>query len=128
MSVPPRWCLIILFYSFWPVAKCMPALKEPRLSLADVATSYNIREPEGPDTYAFGYDINDPDTENVQFRDEERKPDGSVVGKYGWLGMDGTAYIVNYVADSRGYRASVDTVQNYLMRRRSRSNPFMKIT
>lgn len=58
----------------------------------------------GRGTYAFGYDIDDPSTRNKQFKDEERKSDGTVTGKYGWVGDNGLVYIVSYVADQFGYR------------------------
>ncbi|CAG9814347.1 unnamed protein product [Phaedon cochleariae] len=82
----------------------------PRLSTVDWA-NHNTFEPQGRGTYAFGYDIEDPETNNVQFRDEERYQNGTVVGSYGYVKPDGNAHIVKYVADENGYRATVeDTV------------------
>ncbi|XP_019873595.1 uncharacterized protein LOC109601761 isoform X2 [Aethina tumida] len=78
-----------------------------RLSLADW-NNYNYHEPNGPGTYAFGYDIDDAENDNVQFRNEERHANGTVTGSYGYVDPDGTARIVNYVADERGYRPTIE--------------------
>ncbi|XP_008193009.2 larval cuticle protein 1 [Tribolium castaneum] len=83
---------------------CAPAA---RLSLADW-NSYNYREPSGPGTYAFGYDIDDSGSGNVQFRNEERHPNGTVTGSYGYVDPEGRVRIVRYIADQRGYRATVE--------------------
>lgn len=48
---------------------------------------------KGPGTYAFGYEIDDPATGNVQFRDEEKSRDGTVRGSYGVLLPDNTLHI-----------------------------------
>lgn len=74
-----------------------------RLSQAEYP-SYNILAPNGPGTYAFGYEIEDLETGNVQFRDEEKLQNGSVVGSFGFLSPDNTLHITRYVADHRGYR------------------------
>ncbi|XP_063922687.1 larval cuticle protein 16/17-like isoform X2 [Zophobas morio] len=76
-----------------------------RLSLVDW-NSYNYHEPQGPGTYAFGYDIDDASSNNVQFRNEERHPNGTVTGSYGYVAPDGNVRVVNYIADQNGYRAT----------------------
>lgn len=73
------------------------------LTLAE-GSSYHELEPHGPGTYSFGYDIDDPDTGNVQFRQEERHPNGTVTGSYGLLQPDGHVRVVHYIADKHGYR------------------------
>lgn len=80
-----------------------PIVRRPRLSLVDW-TNYFDQEPQGPGTYAFGYDIEDPETNNIQFRDEERLPNGTVIGSYGYVKPDGDIFVVRYVADEKGYR------------------------
>lgn len=57
-----------------------------------------------PDTYSFGYDISDPNTGNFQYRSEERYPNGTVVGSYGFVDPTGAPRTYNYVADEKGYR------------------------
>lgn len=81
-------------------------LPRNRLSEADTAewVSYNIKEPEGPGTYSFGFDVEDPETGNVQFRSEERHLNGTITGSYGYMTPDGYVHIVHYVADNLGYR------------------------
>ncbi|RZC41955.1 Chitin bind 4 domain containing protein, partial [Asbolus verrucosus] len=81
----------------------IPLRYRPRLSVVDW-TDYNHHEPAGPGTYAFGYDIEDPATNNIQFRNEERHPNGTVTGSYGYVEPDGNVRIVHYVADHNGYR------------------------
>ncbi|KAG5894303.1 hypothetical protein JTB14_015543 [Gonioctena quinquepunctata] len=85
----------------------LPLVTQPRLSIVDWG-NHNYFEPQGPGTYAFGYDIEDPETNNVQFRDEERYPNGTVVGSYGFVKPDGNIHVVKYVADGNGYRATVE--------------------
>ncbi|KAL1497030.1 hypothetical protein ABEB36_008059 [Hypothenemus hampei] len=104
------WCLpylYVLVLLLGTHTSSFPIIRELRLTLAVPWSSYNILEPEGPGTYAFGYEIDDPETSNVQFRDEERQSNGSIKGKYGWVDLEGTAYIVNYVADSEGYKNKI---------------------
>ena len=59
---------------------------------------------EGPGTYAFGYDVEDPETGNVQYRQEEKHVNGTIIGSYGYVDADEKPVIVTYVADKNGYR------------------------
>lgn len=56
----------------------------------------------GPNTYAFGYQIEDAATGNVQFRDERRYLNGSVEGSYGYLRPDDLIQVTRYRADEKG--------------------------
>lgn len=79
------------------------ALRKPRLSIVDW-DQYSTREEDGKGTYSFGYDIEDAETNNIQTRSEERYPNGTVVGTYGYVQPDGSVLMVNYIADVLGYR------------------------
>nr|XP_023012033.1 uncharacterized protein LOC111502249 [Leptinotarsa decemlineata] len=95
------------FLAYISLVASHPLLSQPRLSEVEWA-NYNYHEPQGPGTYAFGYDIEDPLTNNIQFRDEERYPNGTVVGSYGYVKPDGNIHIVKYTADEKGYRATIE--------------------
>ncbi|KDR20837.1 larval cuticle protein 16/17-like [Zootermopsis nevadensis] len=73
--------------------------------------SYHETNHQGPGTYAFGYDVEDPASGNTQFRQEERHPNGTVTGSYGVIEPDGNVRIVRYIADSMGYRATMQTTK-----------------
>ncbi|KAH8379570.1 hypothetical protein KR009_005648, partial [Drosophila setifemur] len=65
-------------------------------------SNYFLHEPYGPNTYAFGYEIDDPQTQNSQFREEKRFVNGSIQGSYGYARPDGITEITNYSADKKG--------------------------
>lgn len=71
------------------------------LSWNRLAGRYNL---QGPGTYAFGYDVADEATGNTHFREEQRHPNGTVTGSYGWVDPQGRVTVVSYVADKNGYR------------------------
>lgn len=62
----------------------------------------------GPGTYSFGYEIDDPISQNRQYRSEERLRNGVVRGSFGVLNADGTITRTTYVADQNGYRPRVE--------------------
>ena len=55
-------------------------------------------------TLSFGYDVSDPATGNNQYRSEERHPNGTVVGRYGYVDPYGRPMKYKYIADKFGYR------------------------
>ncbi|XP_046391999.1 uncharacterized protein LOC124160230 [Ischnura elegans] len=83
------------------------APRRPRLSLADWGQAYHEHGHEGQGTYAFGYDVDDPETGNTQFRDEQRHANGTVTGSYGLLEPDGNVRVVHYIADEKGFRVRI---------------------
>ncbi|KRF98988.1 uncharacterized protein Dwil_GK26773 [Drosophila willistoni] len=69
-------------------------------------SNYFLHEPYGPNTYAFGYEIEDPLTQNIQFRDERRYVNGTIEGSFGYVRPDKLIEITHYKADeASGYLA-----------------------
>ncbi|XP_032510875.2 cuticle protein 10.9-like [Danaus plexippus] len=95
---------VVLFTTLlWTPAS--PAPRQKRLSLAAHSPSYYYTDVAGhPGTYSFGYDVLDPETGNTQFRSEEKYPNGTVVGSYGYIDPKGRSRRFNYIADEYGYR------------------------
>ncbi|CAI6346552.1 unnamed protein product [Macrosiphum euphorbiae] len=69
--------------------------------------STSKKDHKGPNTYEFRYDVENAPTNNIQYRMEERHPNGSVVGSYGQVQPDGKIRVVSYVADKDGVKAYV---------------------
>lgn len=84
-----------------------PQGAQARLSVVDW-NAYDERDTDGPGTYSFGYEIEDPSSGNTQFRQEERFANGTVVGSYGLVEPDGNVRVVSYVADALGYRVRIE--------------------
>ncbi|XP_050072762.1 uncharacterized protein LOC126560857 [Anopheles maculipalpis] len=91
--------LIRNYPDYGPVTQRVQSLESPM---------YNFIDPYGPGTYAFGYEIEDPASGNVQFRDEEKLKNGTVRGSYGYMQPDGSVIITSFVADEGGYRAKTE--------------------
>ncbi|KAI1286690.1 hypothetical protein HDE_10714 [Halotydeus destructor] len=69
---------------------------------------YKVHEPQGPDTYKFGFDTGE-DSDSRHFREESRDSNGTVRGKYGLVDQWGRYRITEYVSDLDGFRI----VKNY---------------
>uniref|UniRef100_A0A182YKB0 Uncharacterized protein n=1 Tax=Anopheles stephensi TaxID=30069 RepID=A0A182YKB0_ANOST len=91
--------LIRNYPDYGPITQRVQSLESPM---------YNFIDPYGPGTYAFGYEIEDPASGNVQFRDEEKLKNGTVRGSYGYMQPDGSVIITSFVADEGGYRAKTE--------------------
>ncbi|XP_053664579.1 uncharacterized protein LOC128713737 [Anopheles marshallii] len=91
--------LIRSYPDYEPITQRIQSLESPM---------YNFIDPYGPGTYAFGYEIEDPKSGNVQFRDEEKLSNGTVRGSYGYMQPDGSVIITSFVADEGGYRAKTE--------------------
>uniref|UniRef100_W8BJ98 Cuticle protein 6 n=1 Tax=Ceratitis capitata TaxID=7213 RepID=W8BJ98_CERCA len=67
-------------------------------------SSYFRRDPYGPNTYAFGFEVSDNRTGNIQFRDERRYVNGSVEGSFGHVRPDGRVIVTHFLSDNeRGF-------------------------
>ncbi|XP_034824749.1 cuticle protein 16.8-like [Maniola hyperantus] len=103
-----------------------PAPRYKRLSLASQMPSYYYTNIDGhPGTYAFGYNVFDPDTGNTQYRSEEKYPNGTVVGSYGYIDPRGRSRRVDYEADEKGYRIMNEAPrrQNYVEQSTKEDSP-----
>ncbi|XP_048509700.1 uncharacterized protein LOC112694964, partial [Athalia rosae] len=86
------------------------ANRKERLSLAEFST-YSLKEPNGPGTYAFGYDNVFDAFGNQQFRSEEKLQNGTVIGEYGYTDYKSMKIVrVTYTADTKGYRAKTQVL------------------
>ncbi|KAH8302406.1 hypothetical protein KR044_006196, partial [Drosophila immigrans] len=65
-------------------------------------SNYFLHQPYGPNTYAFGYQVEDAQTGNVQFRDERRYLNGSIEGSFGYVRPDARIQVTHYKADADG--------------------------
>uniref|UniRef100_T1IUJ3 Uncharacterized protein n=1 Tax=Strigamia maritima TaxID=126957 RepID=T1IUJ3_STRMM len=68
----------------------------------------------GYGTYKFGYEVNDPHTQNQQSRHETKDGHGTVRGSYKLKDADGHVRVVEYIADKHnGFRALVNGIPHY---------------
>ncbi|CAH2075439.1 unnamed protein product, partial [Iphiclides podalirius] len=97
--------IVIIFSAWFLNEEVRSASRYRRLSLAEPSPNYYFDHVQGyPGTYTFGYDVTDPGTGNVQYRKEERFPNGTVMGTYGYLDPFGRIRRYKYVANEDGYR------------------------
>ncbi|XP_073843581.1 uncharacterized protein [Musca autumnalis] len=75
-------------------------------------TSYYRHNIYGPNTYAFGFEVHDKATGNIQFRDEKRFGNGSIKGSYGYVKPDGSVTVTHFRADKdQGYSSQTENFQ-----------------
>ncbi|KAK8775176.1 hypothetical protein V5799_031479 [Amblyomma americanum] len=67
-----------------------------------------LKPPQPAQPYSFGYDTVD-EYGNQQFHSERGGADNGKIGSYGYRDINGLYRRVNYVADAKGFRATVDT-------------------
>ncbi|KAL5290268.1 hypothetical protein ACFFRR_009920 [Megaselia abdita] len=72
-------------------------------------SSYLFQNPNGPETYAFGYEIKSSLNNNVQFREEEKFGNGTIQGSHGYARPDGYVSITYYTADESGFHSAVES-------------------
>ncbi|GFV41568.1 cuticle protein 14 isoform a [Trichonephila clavipes] len=77
------------------------------LLIPEVGASTQYKTEDNHGNYAFGY--SEDHTSGGSFRKEAGDTLGNKVGSYGLHDADGRARVVNYVADSAGFRADVHT-------------------
>jgi len=66
---------------------------------------YEARNFDQGGGYQFGYDShNVAENEAQHFRHEVRRPDGTVLGRYGYKDPNGELKITNYISDKDGYQ------------------------
>ncbi|KAK6620543.1 hypothetical protein RUM43_010835 [Polyplax serrata] len=75
---------------------------------ADTSDVYFTQNELGLGTYAYSYNIDDPLTGNVQFKQEERHKNGAVTGSYGYVDANGVPVTVTYIADENGFRMKIE--------------------
>ncbi|KAM7354924.1 uncharacterized protein ACRADG_001220 isoform 1-T1 [Cochliomyia hominivorax] len=75
-------------------------------------TTYYRHNIFGPNTYAFGFEVNDKVTGNIQFRDERRYANGTIQGSYGYVRPDGSVMVTHFMADREmGYLSQSQNFQ-----------------
>ncbi|XP_005187847.1 uncharacterized protein LOC101899651 [Musca domestica] len=75
-------------------------------------TSYYRHNIYGPNTYAFGFEVHDKVTGNIQFRDEKRFGNGSIKGSYGYVKPDGSVTVTHFMADKdQGYSSQTENFE-----------------
>nr|XP_017011833.2 uncharacterized protein LOC108067365 [Drosophila takahashii] len=107
--------LVLITKVYAALASPMPAKIEVHNKTADKnesgkakVSNYFLHEPYGPNTYAFGYEVDDPQTQNSKFREEKRFANGSIQGSYGYARPDGRVEVTKYRADEDGgYSAQI---------------------
>ncbi|GFQ66427.1 cuticle protein 14 isoform a [Trichonephila clavata] len=92
---------VVVFLSLMAISRAVPLL------IPEVGASTQYKTEDNHGNYAFGY--SEDHTSGGSFRKEAGDTLGNKVGSYGLHDADGRARVVNYVADSAGFRADVHT-------------------
>uniref|UniRef100_A0A1A9WCY2 Cuticle protein 6 n=1 Tax=Glossina brevipalpis TaxID=37001 RepID=A0A1A9WCY2_9MUSC len=66
----------------------------------------------GPYTYAFGYEVNDKASGNIQFRDERKYANDTVEGSFGYVQPDKSLIVTHYFTNrSHGYSSRTEVIK-----------------
>ncbi|XP_023306233.2 uncharacterized protein LOC111687972 [Lucilia cuprina] len=98
-------CLIVIQQIQQTCSKSLPTLNKDHVDESkNPTTTYYRHNIFGPNTYAFGFEVNDKVSGNIQFRDERRYANGTIEGSYGYVRPDGSVMVTHFMADSElGY-------------------------
>ncbi|GFU43895.1 cuticle protein 14 isoform b [Nephila pilipes] len=96
---------VLVFFALFAASHATAIFRAPAIIPSGDSRQYNSRDNFG--NYNFGY--NEDHYSGGSFRKETGDAYGNKFGSYGLQEADGRTRIVNYVADSEGFRADIKT-------------------